>query len=192
MKQSNKNKSKKNLVYDLVDIAILPAALLICAKAVGIAILNSILGLDWDIQTVTSSIFSIRVQYTNPDDAAMINSYTNLFMYIVVIAGCMVVTSKSLLFHHRKASPYFVLKLAKYDLLHLLKTSMHIYKEAFVWGIFLILTTIYIFISFLSPASSSVGETYGWIAGLSILFTMTFLWITIQNIEEDLLYHNYK
>jgi len=174
------------LIYELVDLAILPAALLICAKAVGMALLNSFLGLDWGIQTIANSIMSVRAVYQNSSDVILVNSYTNLFMFICVVAGCMVITSKSVLFHHKKASPYFVLKLAKYDLLHLLKTSFHIYKEAFVWGVFLILTTVYIFLSFLW------GETYAWIAGVSVLFAITFLWIMLQNIEEDLLFHSYK
>ncbi len=183
---SKTDQNKTALVYQLVDVAILPAALLICAKAVGMAVLNSLLGLPWSIQTITSTLFSIRAVYQNPNDAILVTSYTNLFMFICVVAGCLMVTSKSVLFNHRKASPYFVLKLAKYDLLHLLKSSFHIYKEAFVWGMYLILTTIYVFLSFL------LGQTYAWIAGVSILFCLTFLWIMVQNIEEDLLFHSYK
>jgi hypothetical protein len=177
---------KTPLIYELVDLAILPAALLICAKAVGIALLNTALGLDWSIKTVANAIFSVRAVYNTGQDVALITSYTNLFMFIAIFAGCLVVTSKSLLFHQRKASPHFVLKLAKYDLLHLLKSSAHIYKEAFIWGIFLILTTVYIFISFI------IGQTYPEIAGITLLFCMTFIWIMIQNIEEDLLFHSYK
>lgn len=175
-----------SLVYELVDIAIMPAALLICAKAVGMAILNAVLGLNWSIQTIANAVFSIRTVYPSSNDALLVSSYTNLFMFICVMAGCMMITSKSMLFHHRKASPHFVLKLAKYDLLHLLKNSFHIYKEAFVWSVFLILTTVYIFLSFV------FNQTYAWVAGLSVMFCITFLWIMIQNIEEDILFHSYK
>ncbi len=182
----NRTENKTALIYELVDLAILPAALLICAKAVGMALLNNFLGLDWSIQTIANAVFSIRAVYQTTSDAVLVTSYTNLFMFICIVSGGMIVTSKSLLFHHRKASPHFVLKLAKYDLLHLLKSSFHIYKEAFVWGMFLILTTVYIFISFLS------SQTFGWVAALSVLFCLTFLWIMIENIEEDLLFHNYK
>lgn len=185
-RMSKHTETNKSLIYELVDMAILPAALLICAKAVGMALLNTILGLEWSIQTIASAVFSIKPVYSNPSDALLVSSYTNLFMFICVIAGCMLITSKSLLFHHRKASPNFVLKLAKYDLLHLLKSSMHIYKEAFIWSVFLILTTVYIFIAFL------MDQTYAWVAGLSIMFCLTFLWIMVQNIEEDILFHSYK
>jgi len=174
------------LVYELVDIAILPAALMICSKVLAIAGLNTLLGLNWGVQTVTDSFFTLALTYERIEDVRMITSYSNLFMFIAVIAGCMIVTSKSLLFNHRKASPYFVLKLAKHDLLHLLKSSFHVYKEAFVWGGFLIVTTTYIVISFLT------GQTYGWVAGLAVLFCLTFLWIMIENIEEEILFHNYK
>jgi hypothetical protein len=175
-----------SLIYELVDMAILPAALLICAKAVGMALLNTILGLEWNVQTIANAIFSVKAVYSNTTDALLVSSYTNLFMFICVIAGCMLITSKSMLFHHRKASPHFVLKLAKYDLLHLLKNSMHIYKEAFIWSMFLILTTIYICISFL------LNQTYAWVAGLSFMFCLTFIWILVQDIEEDILFHSYK
>ena len=178
--------NKMSLVYDLLDLAILPAALLICVKAVGMAALNYYLNLSWELHTYSNSFFSLKPTYINVSDILLVNSYTNLFLFICVSVGCMVVTSKALLFHSRKASPFFVLKLARYDLLHLLRSSMHLYKETFVWALFLILTTTYISISFL------LGETYSWIAGISVLFCITFIWIIIQNIEEDILFHSYK
>lgn len=174
------------LIYDLVDIAILPAALMICSKVLAIAGLNTLLGLSWGIQSVNNALFSLGLTYPTIEDVKLITSYSNLFMFACIFAGCMIVTSKSLLLNHRKASPYFVLKLAKYDLLHLLKSSFTTYKEAFVWGTFLIITTVYICITFL------FGTTYGWVAGLSFLFCLTFLWIMLENIEEEILFHNYR
>ena len=183
-----KSKKEENpaLIYELLDLAILPAALLICAKAAGIALLNSLLQLDWGIQSIANAVFSVRVVYANASEAVLVTNYTNLFMFVMVLAGAIVVTSKSLLFHNRKASPYFVLKLARYDLLHLLKNSLHIYKETFVWSVFLILTTVYVCISALN------GQTQGWVAGISAMFTLTFLWVIVQNIEEEIMFHNYK
>ncbi|BDQ04979.1 MAG: hypothetical protein KatS3mg084_0497 [Candidatus Dojkabacteria bacterium] len=174
------------LIYDLVDVAILPAALMILSKVLSITAINYFLGLDWSVRSVANSVFSIGLVYNSAEDAVLVSSYSNLFMFVSVIAGCMVVTGKSLLLNHRRASPYFVLKLAKYDLLHLLKSSFHIYKEAFVWTTFLIITTVYIFVSFL------LGMTYGWVATMTLLFTLIFIWIMVQNIEEELLFNNYK
>lgn len=183
---SKKNVKKTSLIYELVDLAILPAALLICAKAVGMALLNTMLGLDWNVQNIANSIFSVRAVYESSQDVLLVSSFTNLFMFICVLSGCMLITSKAMLFHHRKASPHFVLKLARYDLLHLLKSSFELYKESFVWSVFMILTTIYIFLSFV------FDQTYAWVAGLSVMFCITFLWMLIQNIEEDILFHSYK
>lgn len=183
---SRKDEGKSPLIFELVDLAVLPAALLICAKAVGMAVINSVFNLNWGIQTIASAVFSVRAVYENASDALLVSSYTNLFMFISVFVGAIIIVSKSLLFHYRKASPHFVLKLAKYDLLHLLKSSFNLYKEAFVWGVFLILTTVYIFISFL------FSQTYAWVAAISVMFCITFIWIMIQNIEEDILYHSYR
>lgn len=181
------NKAKNSsLIYDLVDLAILPAALFIAAKIIGVVGLNYLFGLPVSFEQTGSIIFSYQPAYNSIQDVMMVESYSNLFVFICILAGCFLVTGKSLLFNHKKASPYFVLKLAKYDLLHLLKSSIHMYKEAFVWGTFLIVTTVYIVISFL------VGKTYGWVSGLSIFFCLTFLWIMIENIEEEILFHNYK
>lgn len=182
------SKKKINLIYDLVDLAILPAAFLICAKGLGIAILNTMLGLQWDLQYVASAIFSIRPTYNYISDAQLVNSYTNLFMYFVILSGAMIVTSKSLLLNARRASPYFVLKLAKHDLLHLLRSSISIYTEVFVWGIFLILTTVYIVLSFIIQSGELYDSNYAWIMGVSVFFTLTFVWITVQNIEQEMLY----
>lgn len=178
--------NNRSLIYDLLDIAILPAFLMMFTKAVAIAGLNIILELNWDVRYASGLFLPINLTYERTEDVVMVTSYSNLFMFVSIIVGCLVVTSKSLLFNHKKASPYFVLKLAKLDLLHLLKSSFEVYKEAFVWGCFLVTTTIYIFISFLT------GQTYGWIAALAVFFCLTFLWIMIKNIEEEMLFHNYR
>ena len=183
---SNTKQKSSSLIYDLVDLAILPAALFIAAKIIGVIGLNYMFGLPVGFEQTGALFFSYQPAYATPEDVLMVESYSNLFVFISVLAGCFVVTGKSLLFNHKKASPYFVLKLAKYDLLHLLKSSIHMYKEAFIWGTFLVLTTVYLVISFL------VGKTYGWVAGLSIFFCLTFLWIMVENIEEEILFHNYK
>jgi hypothetical protein len=183
---SRKEEKNSPLIYDLVDLAILPAALFIAAKILGVFGLNYLLGLPVGLQETGFLLFPFQPAYDRIEDVVMVESYSNLLVFVSILAGAFVITSKSLLFNHKKASPYFVLKLAKYDLLHLLKSSIHMYKEAFVWGTFLVLSTVYIVISFL------MGKTYGWVAGLSLFFCLTFLWIMVENIEEEILFHNYK
>ncbi len=183
---SIKQEKNSSLIFELVDLAILPAALFIAAKIIGVFGLNSLLGLPVGIEQTGFILFSFQPAYPRIEDVIMVESYSNLFVFISILSGAFVITGKSLLFNHKKASPYFVLKLAKFDLLHLLKSSIHMYKEAFVWGMFLIVTTVYIALSFLA------GKTFGWVAGLSIFFCLTFLWIMIENIEEEILFHNYK
>lgn len=186
MSRSKNNTQKENLIYDLVDLSLIPAFLLIIAKVGGIAFLNWVLNLDWKIVQDNALFINFKLTYPTLEQVVMVNSYTNLFMYICILAGVMVVTSKSMLLNHRKASPYLVLKLAKMDLLHLLQSSIKIYKEAFVWILFLIITTVYMFISFLLELN------YPWIAGLTVITTLVILWIVIQNIEEDILFTKYK
>lgn len=183
-----RSKEEKNtpLIYDLVDLAILPAALFIAAKIIGVFGLNWLLGLPVGVEYTGTIFFPFQPGYERIEDVMMVESYSNLLVFIAILAGAFVITSKTLLFNHKKASPYFVLKLAKYDLLHLLKSSIHMYKEAFIWGTFLVITTVYIALSFLA------GKTYGWVAGLSVFFCLTFLWIMIENIETEILFHSYK
>ncbi len=186
MSKTKNNTQKENLIYDLVDLSLIPAFLLIIAKVGGITFLNWILNLDWRIVQDNSLFINFKLTYPTLEQVVMVNSYSNLFMYICILAGVMVITSKSMLLNHRKASPYLVLKLAKMDLLYLLQASIKIYKEAFVWLLFLVITTVYIFISFLMELN------YAWIVGLVIVTTLLILWIVIQNIEEDILYTKYK
>jgi hypothetical protein len=184
--QTKKNEKQTPLIFDLVDIAILPAALFIIAKVAGVFGLNYLLGLSVGMENTGFLLFPYQPAYERIEDVIMVESYSNLLVFITIISGTFLVASKSLLFNHKKASPFFVLKLAKFDLLHLLKSSIHIYKEAFIWGVFLIISTVYISISFL------LGNTYGWVAGLSLFFCLTFLWIMLETIEEEILFHNYR
>lgn len=162
----------------ILDECLVPTALLIAAKVLGIVILNQVLNLSWNIKSVSGSLFSTRLEYSG-SDVLVVSSYSNLFMYIVVVVGIVLIIFKMFYLHPKHATPQLVLKLAKADMLHWIKSAFDLYHQAFVWLIFLCITTVFILLSFFN------SETYSWVAWISIVCTVVILWLFIKLIDRD-------
>ena len=163
----------------ILDEAVFPAALLIAAKILGIVVLNVGFKLDWSVTSVANSFFSTRIEYSG-SDAVMVASYSNLLMYIAVFAGVAIILSKMFYLNPNHATPQLVLKLARADMLHWIRSAFELYHQAFVWFLFLVITTIFIFLNYLN------GDTYDWIAWVVLVITIFTLWILIKVVDRDL------
>jgi hypothetical protein len=163
----------------ILDECVLPAALLISAKVLGIVMLNMILKLDWNVKSVANSFFSTRLEYSG-SDAILVSSYSNIFMYITIFSGLILILAKLFYLHPKHATPQLVLKLAKADLLHWIKSAFDLYHQVFVWLVFLVITTVFIFMTFLN------NETYEWVAWITVVITLVLLWIFVRLVDRDL------
>lgn len=173
--------SKLNIFYELLDLAILPAALMLGAKLISMAVLLSWGSIQFVVVQNDNPLFPFTFIYSSQEDRNFVLGYSNLFMFLVVLVGSMFVASKSIIQMRAKTSSHFVLKLAKYDLITLLASSYQIYKEVFVWGSFLVICSIYLLFS------AAWGISYQWIAYISTVATLLYIWIVSQNIQLDLM-----
>lgn len=164
----------------LVDEAIFPAAMIIAAKAIGVMIVNIVLGLSWSIDTVFKSILSPRLIYASHEEALAVASYSNLIMYIAVFVGMGVIIVKAFYLHDSHISPQMVLKLAKMDLLEMVGSSFQLYHQALIWFGFQVLTTVFVTVNYLQ------GMTYGWVVVVAIVITLTTFWMLIKDIDLEL------
>lgn len=164
----------------LVDEAVFPAAMIIAAKAIGVAIVNLSLGLSWSIDTVFNSFLSPHLIYGSYEEAIAVASYSNLIMYIAVFIGMGVIVAKAFYLHDSHVSPQMVLKLAKMDLLSMLGSSFQIYHQALIWFGFQLLTTIFIVVNYMQ------GMTYGWITVAVVAVTLVTFWMLVKDIDLEL------
>lgn len=142
----------------LLDSAIIPAAVMICSKVVGLWLINEIFNLTFGLVPSPNTFLGISVTYANESDLLVSASYSNLFMYGSLLIGFTFVLIQALFLHASHISPVTLSKLASNNLLDLVKDSFNIYHEATIWLIFLWSATIII------VANAIMGLSYQWTA----------------------------
>ena len=169
-----------NNLIKFIDTSVFPVALLICAKVFGMVIVNNWLGLEWSFISTDSSIYSIRIAYQNMDQAMQADSYSNLFMYLIMFIGFCLTLVQAYFFHDTHISPVVASKLIDNVFVHFISNSFEIFHRSSVWLILIWITTIMIILSTLS------GNTYIWIAVISTLFTIMLSSLLAFDFEREL------
>lgn len=182
MKRIKSSKHFSHFIFeDLLQYAILPSVFIIGAKIVSMTVLSFFGGISLQIiPNYSNPLFPFTLVFGSYEDKIFIMSYSNLFMFLVVLVGAMVIATRSTLIIRSKQSSTFVLKLARYDLLNLVNSSYETYKEVFVWSVFLVITSVYLVFS------AFANNTYSWISYIAVTATLFFLWVIIRNIQIDL------
>ena len=170
----------------LVDLAVIPAAILIFTKIISLLVLNSYLGLNWDVKAFSDAFFGIRLTYVSDQDIVKVVSYSDLFMHIAALSGAVLALSKLYYLHPKYINPAMVLKLAKKDSLHYIQSSFHMYHEAIVWCAFLIISDLLIIINFIQ------NLTFDWVLGVSIISTLVVIFILVRTVDRDIYTKNIK
>lgn len=158
----------------LVDEAILPAFLIVGAKVISIAFVNSILSLSFYYQNFG------KLYYVKSIDARMVNTYSDISVYSVLLIGVVFILIKIVFFSHGKASPSVLLKLAKANKVNFIQTSIELYHILFVWMIFLTGIVIYI----LTRTISAIDYLFP-VFPVFVTF-LGIVWIIVKEVEKDI------
>lgn len=165
------------ILLKLIDEAILPAVLLIGSKIVSLAALVWFWGLPWQFSS-TSPIPT--VSFENPKDLLLTNSYSNLFMFAVIVLGLSWILFRAHLLHDTHILPSLTLKLLSWDLTGFLVSSFDVFHQAVVWFAFLWLSLLSIGLQVV------LGVTYFWIFAVALLVTLFLSWLLIEDVEREL------
>jgi hypothetical protein len=164
----------------LIDEAILPALLLILAKFAGVLIVTWVIGSSWQLKFSSALPFLPSVSYPNYETYLASNSYSNFFMYLVLVMGCSVILVRAHFFHSSHISPTLHARLASLRLSSLVSDTFSLYHQGTIWLLFLWLATILILIQ------SFLSLNFAWIAIISFLVTLNFSWFLLVDIEQEI------
>lgn len=165
-------------VSKLLDEAILPAVMIIAGKVIGLFLANSLNSLPYSLQS-GGSILPWTVVYNSPAEAATANTISNLFMYLVVLAGFSVVLFRAHYLHSSHIPPKLSGRLVRLKLENFIADTFEIYHQALVWLSFLWITTVIVFIYALGGDSISVGL-------IAFLFSFAATYVYTKDIEIEL------
>lgn len=156
----------KSLVK-ILDFSVLPAAVLVVTKLLGILLVTNIFNIAWSIRDYTGSIFAVTT-VLNHDDVITVTAYSDLFMFVIIAIFFSGAVFRTIFLHSSHASEKVILSLAKRNLLNLLKDSYTVYTQASAWWIFMLLTNVIVWVNYLT------GKSFLWI-GISVTFTTILL-----------------
>lgn len=166
-------------VIKLVDIALIPAALMVIGKLVGLWVTISLFELPWALRQTPDSIFSVRPVLAG-DDIIIASSYSDLFMYLLLSFGFTFVLIRATHFHDTHISPNLLIRLVNNNLLGLVKSSFDIYHSASVWLIFIWIANLVVFIN------TILDKTYSWIFWTVFICNIIFTALLLQDVYREI------
>lgn len=160
----------------LIDEAIIPAIVIFVAKLFAVVFLIQWLGARWEFNTL--SIFP-GISFEDTATLNFVNSYSNLFMYIVVVSGFAWVLTKAHHFHDTHISPSFVLQLLSWNLTGIISSTHELFHEGIVWFSYLWLAT------FLIGFHVLIGSTFLWIFIIALVVSIIMTWFLVSDVERE-------
>jgi hypothetical protein len=163
----------------LVDNALLPAALMVLGKFLGIVLAIQFFGISWSVKDYANSIFEVGA-LVRQEDIATVTSYSDLLMYALLAIFFSWNIFRAIYFHNTHVKPTLVVKLANHNLLSLVKDSYQIYHSAAVWLLFTWISNVLIIIN------AFMGKTYTWIAVAATLFSILLTALLLQDVQREI------
>lgn len=163
------------ILTKLIDEAVLPALALVAAK-----ILGTILVIKYFNIPVESTSTFFKVYISSKESFLLVNSYSTLFMYLVVAAGALLFFVRSRWFHDTHITPSFAVKIFSFRLGNFIKTSMDVYSEGTIWLSYSYLMT------FVLGAELFFGMVYSWVFMLSFALSIILTLIFVSDVEKEL------
>ncbi len=165
-------------VTKLLDESIVPAVVIILGKVVGLVLANVVNSLNYSLQ-FGGSILPMTVTYSTQAEANSANTFSNLVMYLVVLAGFSFVLFRAHYLHASHIPPRLTGKLMRLKLENFIADTFEIYHQALVWLSFLWITTLITFIYAISGGSVMIGL-------IAFLFSFTATYLYTKDIEIEM------
>jgi len=165
----------------LLDNALLPAALMLVSKFIGILLSIQIFNISWVVQQTPNNIFSFQTVLSS-QDAITVTSYSDMLMFCVLALGFTINILRAVFLHKSHVSLDLLTRLAHKNLLNLIKSSYEIYHSAFIWLVFMWIAALMILNNTFSQA------IFPWVGIVALLTSTLLTVIFFQDVYKELEY----
>jgi hypothetical protein len=148
-------------------------------KVFGIYLTAEIFNLDWSLQNSPESFLSVKPVFAQTD-IAIVSSYSDLLMYIFILAGLSFTLFSAVYLHSSHIDPKVVAKLANNNLMHLIKDSFDLYLGGSMWLLFSWIATGTIFVNVL------LEKTYTWVLLSTFLTSVLFSILLLHDVAKEI------
>lgn len=163
----------------LIDIALLPAAVLVVGKVAGLVFAAAIFQLPWTLDQLPGSLFAVEPILAS-EDVITASTYSDLIMFMLIAIGFSAILVQATHFHDTHIKPSMLVRLSNNNLLGLVKSSFDIYHAAAVWLLFLWVTSGVVWINI------ALTRTEVWV-GLVVVVASTILTtLLLQDVYKEI------
>lgn len=159
----------------LIDEAIFPAMALVSAKVIG-----TIFAVRYFNVAVSDTSSFLSLYISDKANFILVNSYSNLFMYLVVFAGALVFLVRSRWFHDTHITPPFAAKIFSLRLGNFIKTSLEVFSEGTIWLSYSYLMTLIL------AVQVYFGIVFPYILGLSVVLSLFLTLIFVSDVDREM------
>lgn len=163
----------------LLDVALVPAALMVVSKLIGLVLVVNFFDIDWELGRTTENIFSIEATL-GQSDLLTVSTYSDVFMFIILSIGFSLILLQATHFHATHIKPSLLVQLSNNNLMGLVKSSFDIYHAAGIWLIFLWVASGTIWLNVV------LGKTEPWIGILSVFANIIFTTLVLQDVYKEI------
>jgi hypothetical protein len=163
----------------LVDNALLPAAVMILGKFLGVVLTIRFFNIPSSIERNVNSIASFSTTL-RAEDVQLVTSYSDLIMFSSVALLFIFVIFKAVYFHSSHIKPVLVTRLLNKNLFHLIQNSYEIYHSAVVWLLFSWLASVLTLINVIA------GQTYAWIGIAAVFCNIVLTAVLLQDVFREI------
>lgn len=149
------------ILIKLIDQAIVPAILLLAARILSVLLITKYVGLEFSVERTS-------LNYSSMGDYALVNSYSLLFMVIVLAIGLFYIILKAYVFHESHIAPAVTARLFSFGIPSFIQSSFDLYTQGTIWlsyayllmfvtGVMALYSLVYPFVFFVAAALTVVA-----------------------------------
>ncbi len=169
----------KRSLLKLIEISILPAIVLMLAKFGGIYFAAALFNIDVSLDVQSGSLVFFKT-LVNARDLILISSYSDLFMFLCVAIGMSIILVQALYLHESHISSITISRLAKYNLLNLIRSTYELYHGGIIWLAFLYVANIVIL------TNAMRGLTQPWTLIVASVFSLSYSIIFFKDLYSEI------
>lgn len=169
----------QNSLVKLIDIALVPAGLMVIGKIAGLFLSVVAFNVPWTIKQISDTFFSIRPA-VSAEDILTVGTYSDIFMYIALGIGFSFILLQATRFHESHIQPRTLIRLSNSNLLGLVKSSFDIYHVASIWLIFLWMSLIVVLIDIV------MSKTEIWVGLVCLIGNVIFTTVLLQDVYNEI------
>jgi hypothetical protein len=162
-----------------LDEVLLPSSLMIFSKFIGVFITIFLFDVNWSLKEYTNDLFIFGAT-KNLNDAMIITTYSDLFMYLAMAMFFSFSVIRAIFFHDTHISQDLLYKLTVNNLSNLVKSSFIIYKAASVWLVFTIIANLIIIVNI------AQGKSFVWSGIITTLVTIGLGIILLGDVVKEI------